>query len=48
LYPEHAIKKKLEDLELAQKDFNAFMKKIIGAFQISPKQVKENGKHKPT
>ncbi len=37
--PDHAIKRKLEDLHKAEQDFDAFMRKILTAFQLSP--VKE-------
>lgn len=36
LYPEHAIKKKLEDLHRAEHEFDAFMQKMLTAFKMSP------------
>lgn len=35
--PEHAISKKLEVLQNAETDFKDFMKRIINAFEMSPK-----------
>lgn len=40
-YPQHAIKKKLEDLHRAEQEFDEFMRKMLTAFQLSPVKVKE-------
>lgn len=41
LYPEHAIKKKLEDLHRAEQEFDAFVQRMLTAFQFSPLVLKD-------
>lgn len=36
IYPSHAIKRKLHDLQAAEQDFQSFMLKMLDAFQLSP------------
>jgi sulfate adenylyltransferase subunit 1 (EFTu-like GTPase family) len=36
IYPKQAIERKMEDLQKAQLEFDMFIKKVLGAFQISP------------
>jgi hypothetical protein len=40
MYPKQAIERKLEDLHKAQSNFDAFMKKVLNAFTISPMDSK--------
>jgi hypothetical protein len=42
LCPEHAIKKKLEDLHRAEQEFDAFVRKMLTAFKFNP--VRLDGK----
>ncbi|MGN7203944.1 hypothetical protein ACTHQF_06690 [Pedobacter sp. SAFR-022] len=42
LYPEHAIKKKLEDLCRVEQEFDTFMKKMLAAFKFSPLKADGN------
>lgn len=42
MYPKHAIEKRLEDLRKAQEEFDAFMEKMMSAFELSPKQKPKN------
>jgi hypothetical protein len=40
MYPRHAIERKMEDLQKAQIEFDVFIKKVLGAFQIGPLDAK--------
>jgi hypothetical protein len=40
IYPKQAIERNLEDLRRAQTDFDAIMKKVLTAFEISPMDPK--------
>lgn len=42
MYPKHAIEKRLEDLRKAQEDFDAFMVKMLTAFELNPKPKPKN------
>lgn len=38
LYVDHLVKSKLEDLRKAQDDYDAFMKKVMNSFKLSPRE----------
>ena len=40
-YPQYAIKKKLEDLRIAQENFDDFMLRMLSVFKFDPKHMKD-------